>query len=132
MTICNQTVENRKQKQQASIRRPQRRHNNSISNRGVYSISTIDTPAIYSVIIDAMVSTSKRCISPPLGSFYLFLDQCPLKHTPLIDSMHWLLRKSSPSLRIGHFYIQPKIEERETLLSAASGNNFTGSVVLIL
>ena len=50
----------------------------------------------------------------------------------LVDSLHWWIHQISPSCQIVRLFIQPKIEERDTLLTAASGHNFTGSFVLNL
>ena len=51
----------------------QRRHNNSISNRGVGSIGTIDTPPLYLVIPYTLVITSKRRSFATFGPFLLVI-----------------------------------------------------------
>ena len=58
--IYNQKAASSKQEQQSRRRRLQWRHNNSSINIGVVTIGTIDIPPLYSVILDALVSTLKR------------------------------------------------------------------------
>ena len=72
-----------------------------------------------------------NCLHPEVGS-YPFSLHILLEEHQLVDSLHWWRHKSALSLWTKRFWILPKIEDQETIRLAASGHNFTGSVVRTL
>ena len=88
---------NSKQEQQASRIRLQRHHNNRNINRGVGSIVTIDTPPLYSVIPDALVTTSKGHSFATFSPFLLVIGSMAFR-TYSVDRFPSLVESANPSL----------------------------------
>ena len=88
--IYGQTGASIKQEHQASRRKLKRRHNNSIINRGVGRIGNIGTPPLYSVILNALVSISKRRSFETFSPFLLVLGSTSfIKHA--VDRLYALV-----------------------------------------